>query len=151
MKRTSNAYALNPNQKDVVVMMQGSALSSWLLFIFSLFSMTFTYLTYRQNKSQQVAASTFHLSKLNTQLQVKLHQVLDNYFNEQELRDLCFDMGVEYEDLPALGQDNKARELVASFARSGHLHTLEAEIAKQRPHIFQPVIQNPKPRRHLMA
>ena len=134
MTQLTNAFALDNQQKDVVVLTQAApALHSWLLFIFSLFSMTFTYLTYRQGKTEQPISPGLRPSKLNTPLQVELHEALDTYFSEQELRELCFELGIDYEDLPFSGQGNKARELVAVCARLSRLHTLQKEIARKRP------------------
>jgi class 3 adenylate cyclase/tetratricopeptide (TPR) repeat protein len=53
-----------------------------------------------------------------------LRHILDTRFDEGELRTLCFDLGVEYEDLPAMGQANKARELVAYFERRDRIPEL---------------------------
>jgi hypothetical protein len=33
--------------------------------------------------------------------------------DDEELRTLCTDLGIDYDDLPAIGCENKARELVA--------------------------------------
>lgn len=47
-----------------------------------------------------------------------LRQLLVEQFDEEEdLRTLCFDLDVNYGDLPALGRANKARELVAFLDR----------------------------------
>jgi class 3 adenylate cyclase/tetratricopeptide (TPR) repeat protein len=54
----------------------------------------------------------------------RLRHILDTRFDEDELRTLCFDLGVEYEDLPAMGQANKARELVAYFERRDRIPEL---------------------------
>jgi tetratricopeptide (TPR) repeat protein len=47
----------------------------------------------------------------------QLRQLLSDRFDEGELRTLCFDLGVDYADLPAEGKANKARELVAYLDR----------------------------------
>jgi hypothetical protein len=47
----------------------------------------------------------------------KIRQILDQRFDAEELRTLCFDLDVDYEDLPARGQAHKARELVAYLDR----------------------------------
>jgi predicted RecB family endonuclease len=53
--------------------------------------------------------------------------------NDEELRTLCADLGVEYDDLPASGRANKARELVAFLERGDHLPEPEAVLACPRP------------------
>jgi hypothetical protein len=47
----------------------------------------------------------------------KLSQLLDYCFNESELRDLCLDLRIDYDDLPGAGKAAKIRELVQYFAR----------------------------------
>jgi hypothetical protein len=37
---------------------------------------------------------------LDTDHLIQLRQALDAHFNESELRDLCFALGVDYENLP---------------------------------------------------
>ena len=144
MRQVTNRLSLDNQAKEVVILTQATpAFASWLLFLFSLFSMTFTYLTYRQGKSQQAFVTTLQPSKLNSKVQTTLHDMLDTYFNEQELRELCFDLGVDYEDLPFSGQGNKARELVALCARLNQLNSLQQEIERKRPSLFtiQPKLQ----------
>jgi hypothetical protein len=43
----------------------------------------------------------------------RLREILDTRFNREELRTLCFDLGLDYDDLPGEGRAAKARELVA--------------------------------------
>ena len=50
-----------------------------------------------------------------------LRQILAERFNEGELRTLCFDLGIDYENLPGQGKADKARELVAYFQRRGDI------------------------------
>jgi len=62
-----------------------------------------------------------------------LRQTLVDCFDAEELKTLCFDLGVDYESLPATGAANKARELVSSLHRQHRLgHLLEAA-ARARP------------------
>ena len=49
----------------------------------------------------------------------QLRQVLDEVFNESELRTLCFDLGIEYEHLSGEERSAKTRELVAYCERTG--------------------------------
>jgi hypothetical protein len=50
---------------------------------------------------------------------VLLHQILSERFDEEELRTLCFYLGIKYEDRPGRGKTAKARELVAYLERHG--------------------------------
>lgn len=104
-----------------------------LTFVIGLLTVLIAYLTYRHNKNKPEPATP---STLDTSQQVRLHQILDNDYNDQELRDLCFELGVDYEDLPFPGQSNKARELVALMNRKGQLDKLETVIRRDRPASF---------------
>ena len=47
----------------------------------------------------------------------RLRRILTTRFDVGELRGLCFDLGVDYDDLPAEGKANKALELVMYLER----------------------------------
>lgn len=66
---------------------------------------------------------------------VTLRQILIKHFSEGELRTLCFDVGIDYDDLPGDGKANKARELVAHFERRNKIAELIFIIAQHRPSI----------------
>jgi hypothetical protein len=68
---------------------------------------------------------------------VKLRQILVTHFNVSELRTLCFDLGINYDDLDGQGIGDKARELVAYFERREDTVRLEQECRKQRPKAFK--------------
>ena len=53
-----------------------------------------------------------------------LRDILVTYFNDGELRDLCFDLGIDYENLGGEGKAGKARELVAYCVRHNRLTDL---------------------------
>lgn len=58
---------------------------------------------------------------------VRVLNALVNHFNLEELRTLCFDLGVDFDSLLGEGKEAKARELVAYFRRRRMLgHLLEA-------------------------
>ncbi len=63
----------------------------------------------------------------------ELRRMLDASFNEEELRTLCFDLNVNYEDLPGEGKSSKARELIAYLERRGRIRELVEYAAKMRP------------------
>ena len=44
-------------------------------------------------------------------LLVQLREFLTEYFNEEELRTVCFDLGIDYDNLGGEGKGGKAREL----------------------------------------
>jgi serine/threonine-protein kinase len=66
---------------------------------------------------------------------VALRQMLAERFDLEELRTLCFDLGVRFDDLPAEGQQAKARELVAYLQRRERLSQLVGYIRQHRPDI----------------
>jgi formylglycine-generating enzyme required for sulfatase activity len=63
----------------------------------------------------------------------QLRRNLIKHFSEDELRDLCFDLGVDYDILPGLGKGNKARELMTYLERRGRTSELVEECRRQRP------------------
>ncbi len=63
----------------------------------------------------------------------QLRQLLVDHYSEGELRTLCFDLGVDYESLPAEGKANKARELVAHLERRNRIHELIEMGRRLRP------------------
>ncbi|MBN1177954.1 MAG: AAA family ATPase [Anaerolineae bacterium] len=68
-------------------------------------------------------------------LRQMLRDVLTTYFDEEELKTLCFDLGIRYDDLPAEGASGKARELIAYLERRGRIFEL-IEVGKQlRPDV----------------
>jgi hypothetical protein len=67
-----------------------------------------------------------------------LRQVLDDGYNLEELRDLCFELGIDYEDLPSETQSGKARELVLYARRHGLEAKLVERVMADRPHLLVP-------------
>lgn len=67
---------------------------------------------------------------------VQLRRVLTTHFNLSELRTLCFDLEIEFENLYGESRDDKARELVAYCVRHGRVPMLAAYCRKVRPEAF---------------
>lgn len=65
----------------------------------------------------------------------KLHHDLAERFNKEELRSLCFDLGIRDENLAADTLDGMARELVAYCERTGQIPDLVARCRELRPHV----------------
>ena len=57
-------------------------------------------------------------------------------FDGEELKTLCFDLGVSYDDLPAQGRKNKSRELIAYLENRGRLKELIELVSEERPEWF---------------
>jgi CheY-like chemotaxis protein len=55
---------------------------------------------------------------------IKLRQILETRFSESELRTLCFDLGISYEDLPGSEKASQARELVSYLERHRRISEL---------------------------
>lgn len=77
-------------------------------------------------------------SKLHTEMEnfanvAKIRQLLVDAFSESELRDLCFDIEIDYESLPGHVKTDKARELLAHVRRHGQGNKLLTECRKRRP------------------
>ena len=65
----------------------------------------------------------------------KLRRLLVESFSEGELRDLCFDLRVDFDSLGGRGKGDNARELVAYHERRGSLHILVEACRQQRPRL----------------
>ena len=73
-------------------------------------------------------------SRYETQLREKINK----HFDDEELRTLCQDLGIAYDDLPARGKANKARELVGFLERNGRLPELITLCRQKHPRVAWP-------------
>jgi hypothetical protein len=64
----------------------------------------------------------------------QLHAAICQAFDDEELRTLCFSLGLDYDALRGEGRDAKARELIAYAERRGQLLDLVRAIQQARPH-----------------
>ena len=67
---------------------------------------------------------------------IEIHEKLMRHFSEGDLRQLCFALNVDYDNLPGRSRRGKARELVLFFEKQGRLPELVAACRKERPSIF---------------
>jgi Effector-associated domain 7 len=58
------------------------------------------------------------------------------YFSVDELHTLCFDLGVDFENLDGTTKSGKARELVGFCERHGQLEPLLVAVRRLRPHVL---------------
>jgi len=74
----------------------------------------------------------------------KLIEVLDNSFNEGELRTLAYDLNIHHDYFPSVSKSRRVREIVAFTDRRGRLDDLIAYVRDLRPDAFQstPAIQS---------
>lgn len=66
---------------------------------------------------------------------IKLHELLDLHFSEEDIRTMCFYLGVDYDNLPAQGKANKARELILHFQRLDRIQNIIKLGQEMRPSI----------------
>ena len=64
-----------------------------------------------------------------------LREILNTRYDEAELRDLCFELGVGYEELPSGGKTVKTRELIEYLQRRDRIQDLLDAVGKLRPDI----------------
>ncbi len=76
---------------------------------------------------------------------VSLRQALIQYYNEGELRTMCFDLGIDYESLGGQGKANNARALVAFAQNRGRLDEIVTYVRQTRPHVRLKMTDTPPP------
>ncbi len=62
--------------------------------------------------------------------------ILANMFNGEELRTASFELGADYDGLPASGKFGKARELILWARRNNRLERLYEYVRQKRPFLF---------------
>lgn len=65
----------------------------------------------------------------------KLHKTIVTHFSLDEIRDLCFDLGLDSDELPPGGKSAKARGLVEMCQRQRRLVDLAEAVLEHRPNI----------------
>ncbi|KAA3665520.1 MAG: TIR domain-containing protein [Chloroflexi bacterium] len=68
----------------------------------------------------------------------QLVRTIAKQFNSEEVKMLCFELGVSYDDIEGEGNINKVRELVAYLERRQKLHELITLVKKERPSAIWP-------------
>ena len=66
----------------------------------------------------------------------QLHQFLVDHFSLDELKTLCLNLKVRYDDLGGEGLTGKARELVLYMERHGRMVDLRAVLAQLRSNTY---------------
>lgn len=84
------------------------------------------------------AARAVELSAPDQPFAATTRQLLNSYFSDGELRDLCFDLGIDYESLPGSGKSDKARELLAYVTRRNRIAELLETCRQQRSQVAWP-------------
>lgn len=65
----------------------------------------------------------------------RLREQIRALFSDGELRDLCMDLGIDYENLAGAAKGDKVRELVLLVERQGRVADLVQRVTELRPHI----------------
>ena len=77
---------------------------------------------------------------------IRLRKLLIGSFNLEELRLLCFDLGLDYEELAGRTKSTKMQDLITYLQRRGELQRLLDEVKSQRPNVdwpdFAPTVKN---------
>ena len=63
-----------------------------------------------------------------------LRHNLNAYFNSSELMSLCFDLGIDIEELGGSNKSDTVRNLISMMQRHGRLEELVELVRQQRPH-----------------
>lgn len=75
------------------------------------------------------------MDPIQRELQNRLHKGLNKYFDVGEVKTLCFELGIDYEELVGETSRGKNRELVKYCARHQLLEELQAACRQARPKI----------------
>jgi hypothetical protein len=84
--------------------------------------------------SESYSKQTAQIGSSMNDLKV-LQNVLVNHFDMAELKDLAFDLSIDYENIPGTTKSSTARELILYCQRRGRLNELVAGIQHRRPHL----------------
>jgi hypothetical protein len=63
----------------------------------------------------------------------QLLDVLDSRFNTSEIRDICFALGVDYDNLQGETKRGKAQSLIEYHQHRDQISGLESEVSRRRP------------------
>ncbi|WP_420630051.1 hypothetical protein [Candidatus Leptofilum sp.] len=62
-------------------------------------------------------------------------QLIDDLFSEEEVRTICFDLGIDFDSLPGRGKIAKIRELISLFQRRNEMTRLVNSLSEERPNV----------------
>ena len=65
----------------------------------------------------------------------ELHKQIDTYFSFNEVKTLCFDLGVDYENIPGNIRSAFIRNLIVSLAKQNRLQELVNKVRDERPFV----------------
>ncbi len=67
-----------------------------------------------------------------------VYPIINQYFNKEEIRDMCFQLGIEYEEFPTETRTAMSRELIRTCDRLGNIDKLVKLCQQKRPNIIWP-------------
>lgn len=67
-----------------------------------------------------------------------VHQLILKHYDAEELRTLCFHLGIAYDDLRGAGREGKAREFILMLERHARMDELRQKVTKDRPNAIWP-------------
>ncbi|MCI0580863.1 MAG: hypothetical protein L0332_29960 [Chloroflexi bacterium] len=74
------------------------------------------------------------VEELRQLILARLYLRLNDSLGEEDVRQLCFLLGVEYDDLGGRGKSDRVRELIIHLQRRGRVAELIEEFGRLRPH-----------------
>lgn len=74
---------------------------------------------------------------------ITLFRALSSKFTLEELESVCWELGVQFEDLPAKTLSGKARQLVEKAEALNRLTTLREIVQRERPDALPPAATSP--------
>ncbi len=75
---------------------------------------------------------------------LQLVELLKQYFSLDEIKELCFGLGINFESIPGENTiDSKSRELVIYMSRRGQIDALLQKLRTTRPNVTWPEIEAP--------
>jgi hypothetical protein len=69
---------------------------------------------------------------------IELKSQMEQKFSLEEVKSLCFEMGIDFESLPGEGKGAKIRELIAFCQRRGRTEELAERVRAERPPVAPP-------------
>jgi hypothetical protein len=70
----------------------------------------------------------------------ELYNLLNRYFSLEEIRTICFNLSVDYDNIPGEGKSAKTRELILGLARVDRLPQLVNMVREMRPNAPWPSV-----------
>lgn len=82
---------------------------------------------------------------------IRLRKLMVDAFTLEDIRTLCFDLHVNFDELPHPGLTPKIRSLIQLMIGNGRLPDLVTAVTHTRPHVNWPALAKLTNRLHLVA